>query len=936
VRPRFPARLGPRATARLRATRRNSNRRSSAAGPVRTAASVVAVTLVIGIGAYFIGRHDAYPSTQIPLESGEAWVTSNRIGDLTLLDGLAQRPVANVPVASAPGHLLQDAQSGAAAFVVDQDTGTLVRVGDALLTAGPDRIALGDSGANVQIFAGSDVLYAVDGVRGTITLYATDSLQQLGGQILLDRTLGGTSYTAVVDTADRFWLLDAKNGDLVWVDPDGAHGERDGDFAAGHSTLSLADGQPAVTDTAAHSAFLLGPGGSISSAVDIALSAGDQVQASGSPAQSAVLMTSDSRGIYQTCPFSLGHCEPSIDLPTAHDYGPSVEADGRIFIPDYTTGDVWIVDPSDAVGPQPVKVLGPDVQYQLFALNGAVFFNDPWSDRAGTISAGGTVHDILKYTPESPASPAATVAPLPTPKAGSTTRPPVRPSGTPSGTRTGTGATPSAGSTESTESGSPTPTASGGTPSPGAFTILNITVNPARPVAGDSVTISARVSRPPDTWQWTVSRQSTGDTVAASDGAEVSQVYPATGTYLFTLQVTKAGYAPVDYSSTFTVAAAAATISCGQSLTSSATLSQNLNCGATGLIIDADNVTLNLNGHTVSGNGIGAGITLASSAGAVTGVTVENGSVSGFADGLLLGPNGASDTQIDSVRFDSDGADARFDSATNSASGAAIDLGNAVEQDVELSSDVVDQGSSLGEGYVFNSANGGSGTIDITGTTFENGTFNLYTPTWSGEPPTTTMTDDTFIGAPSNLLDVLDSTISQSQFSNSELVNSCDGSSTGFVVSDNTFNHAINALTITDMSNEQVTGNTFQDNRVGIVWYLNLATDRGEAIDGNRFLDNGAAGLLINDKSSTAIMLTINGNTAAGNGADPEGVTDSGGNRVADGIHIYAQTGGITVTRNTTSDNAAYGIWASPGMTTSFGNTSSGNPDGCSPASLCS
>jgi parallel beta-helix repeat protein len=85
--------------------------------------------------------------------------------------------------------------------------------------------------------------------------------------------------------------------------------------------------------------------------------------------------------------------------------------------------------------------------------------------------------------------------------------------------------------------------------------------------------------------------------------------------------------------------AAASPVSCGDTITTSATLHDDLtNCPGNGLVIDADNITLDLNGHTIDGDATpgasqpDAGIRLAGH----HGVTLIGGTVQEFDTGVLL------------------------------------------------------------------------------------------------------------------------------------------------------------------------------------------------------------------------------------------------------------------------------------------------------------
>jgi hypothetical protein len=74
---------------------------------------------------------------------------------------------------------------------------------------------------------------------------------------------------------------------------------------------------------------------------------------------------------------------------------------------------------------------------------------------------------------------------------------------------------------------------------------------------------------------------------------------------------------------------------CGSTITQDTRLDADLFCpDGSGLIVEGDDVTLDLGGHVIAGNGIGAGV------GAHFGThqTIRNGTVRGFEDGVQIGP----------------------------------------------------------------------------------------------------------------------------------------------------------------------------------------------------------------------------------------------------------------------------------------------------------
>src|SRR5262245_57242965 len=62
-------------------------------------------------------------------------------------------------------------------------------------------------------------------------------------------------------------------------------------------------------------------------------------------------------------------------------------------------------------------------------------------------------------------------------------------------------------------------------------------------------------------------------------------------------------------------------LTCGQTVTTSVTLTADMHCAGKGLAIGKDGITVNLNGHTLTGSGIQEGIFDAASAK----VTIKNG-----------------------------------------------------------------------------------------------------------------------------------------------------------------------------------------------------------------------------------------------------------------------------------------------------------------------
>lgn len=103
-------------------------------------------------------------------------------------------------------------------------------------------------------------------------------------------------------------------------------------------------------------------------------------------------------------------------------------------------------------------------------------------------------------------------------------------------------------------------------------------------------------------------------------------------------------------------AAAGAVLSCGQTITQSTVLDNDLTgCANNGIILGANNITLDLNGHTVAGTANtadGGGVVLVGR----TGVTVRNGTVRNFDVGVVIEGGSANTVQgvnaVDNIAFE--------------------------------------------------------------------------------------------------------------------------------------------------------------------------------------------------------------------------------------------------------------------------------------------
>jgi len=141
-------------------------------------------------------------------------------------------------------------------------------------------------------------------------------------------------------------------------------------------------------------------------------------------------------------------------------------------------------------------------------------------------------------------------------------------------------------------------------------------------------------------------------------------------------------------------------VSCGETITADTKLDTDLlDCPGNGIVIGADNITLDLNGHTIDGTSTSEdGVANVAHVGA----TIEGGTIQGFTVGVRLGtcspPAGC---PLGDILPSADGNTVR--KVTASENGAAIVLGKTAHN-VIRSNDLIDNGSGIfvgGDRFVF-------------------------------------------------------------------------------------------------------------------------------------------------------------------------------------------------------------------------------------------
>ena len=370
----------------------------------------------------------------------------------------------------------------------------------------------------------------------------------------------------------------------------------------------------------------------------------------------------------------------------------------------------------------------------------------------------------------------------------------------------------------------------------------------------------------------------------------------------------------------------AASVQCGAVLTTNTTLTADLvNCAGNGLVVGADDITLNLNGHTVRGDGTPAstGFDYGILVPGHRQVTVTNGSVEGFDRGVLLDASPGGVVTALNVHDNSNRGIMLTDGSGNGRVEGNVSADNGASAIAVVSSDdaVVTRNRSL--------RNPGGSGVRLEGASRTTITHNILTSNGSGvdlgdgsndnQVSYNTMNDDHEAGVGVGFSD-------RNVVTHNSIVRSGSGvileSSDNTTITDNQILHSVGPDGIGIQiygNNNLVARNTVIDSiRYGIE--VDDFQDPGHSpATGTVLRDNtvegGAEGIAIGPEAGGVVLNTlIEHNTATG--------------ALDDGIQLIGPSTGLetsTITRNVAVHNGDLGIETVPGTIDGGNNHAAGN-----------
>jgi hypothetical protein len=370
-------------------------------GRVRRLLTVAAVVGLGATGLVMVASAEGTPPVEVMLQDGAAWLASPGAGQLTLIDGRSAEVAARVAVGASSDELTA-VQSGPAGYAVDGQRGTVVRVDPTTLTAGEPVTVIDGASGGVAGFAADDALYILDQERGRIAVTDPEKVDRLRGR---PASVAEPVRSSIVDGGGRLWLLGESSGDLTWFDGVERGSRPEVTDQPGQAELAVVDGRAALVDRQERTVVPLDGGGGRSDGACIDMDPRDEtVRMAGSPASPRLYTVSGADGVLRVSDLDAGQCD-ELAVTVAdpdHDLGQPRESAGRIFVPDYTTGRVAVVDPVRRSVVTTGELVEPGGLFELFPEDGIVFYNDPASERAGVVDVDGTFTPVAKFDPDDP------------------------------------------------------------------------------------------------------------------------------------------------------------------------------------------------------------------------------------------------------------------------------------------------------------------------------------------------------------------------------------------------------------------------------------------------------------------------------------------------------------------------------------------------------
>ncbi len=370
----------------------------------QVAAGLVGV-LAIAAAVYGVG----VASATYRLADVGAWLTATGRGLVVHVNGPAGKVDGKTAVVpQMRGHNIKIVQDGGTVLIVDLDTGVVSRLDPSQLDIGTSR----PLGKGIQVLAAGGKAYTVDSVKGVVQEIDPVALTPVGASATLPPVLG----QAGIDARGALWVPVARNGEVAAFSggrlrPPVRVGEA-GDSLA----LTMAAGNPVVTDSTAATATVVKASGekiTVSLPTTVRRAGRGGVLAPAATEGETVPLLVPGAGSLVTVDTGTGRYSSTRLAMPRHRYRPPQMLGAKVYIPDETAGALIVYDSANNRFEKPVPVAGRPAKLDVFVRDGMLWANDPSGPRAVVIDREGAGKGVDKYKDRVPGGPDRRPIPLP-------------------------------------------------------------------------------------------------------------------------------------------------------------------------------------------------------------------------------------------------------------------------------------------------------------------------------------------------------------------------------------------------------------------------------------------------------------------------------------------------------------------------------------------
>lgn len=350
---------------------------SSTPGGVRTTVAAALAVLAVGVGAVVVGT--PISGEVVDLLSGRGWLTDSDEGVVMLANGSSARVDLRFKVDGVAGHDIEVVQIDGKAHLVDHTDGTIRLLDVADLKVGEAQ-SLGDP-EGLDVVPAGDKLILVRRVAGVVEVKDPGT-----GKSLAKTDVGGRLTRAVVDGDDQVWVADTEAGAAIPLRFDGDRFEVGEGVHVGRGSamnLALVDGLPVTIDPERKELTRVEDG-----------KAGDPVDLPLEDEESPLIARVTAGALASLAVNESGHLVVVEGARTnrvslgrsGHDLGEPVVFSRRVYVPDFTTGEVLVLDDRGSPAGPSVRVGGGAGRFSLKVEGGHLWIDDPTSDDAFVLS----------------------------------------------------------------------------------------------------------------------------------------------------------------------------------------------------------------------------------------------------------------------------------------------------------------------------------------------------------------------------------------------------------------------------------------------------------------------------------------------------------------------------------------------------------------------